>query len=82
MVWYLRAKSLTRAILRRNSQDSWGSSDGDQGVEGVTSENIIHLEDDFETSDRIYLVMEMMSGGELFDYVVAKGTLTKKRPVS
>ena len=40
--------------------------------------NIIHLEDHFETSDRIYIVMEMMSGGELFDYVVAKGTLSEE----
>ena len=44
----------------------------------LNHENIIHLEDDFETSDRIYLVMEMMSGGELFDYVVAKGTLSEE----
>jgi serine/threonine protein kinase len=40
--------------------------------------NIIHLEDNFETGDRIYLVMEMMSGGELFDYVVDKGTLSEE----
>jgi serine/threonine protein kinase len=40
--------------------------------------NIIHLEDTFETPDRIYMVMEMMSGGELFDYVVEKGTLSEE----
>jgi serine/threonine protein kinase len=47
-------------------------------LKALRHENIIHLEDDFETSDRIYLVMEMMSGGELFDYVVAKGTLSEE----
>ena len=47
-------------------------------LRALNHENIIHLEDDFETSDRIYLVMEMMSGGELFDYVVAKGTLSEE----
>jgi len=44
----------------------------------LNHENVIHLEDHFETSDRIYIVMEMMSGGELFDYVVAKGTLSEE----
>lgn len=40
--------------------------------------NIIHLEEAFEKSDRIYMVMELMNGGELFDYVVQKGTLSEK----
>ena len=39
--------------------------------------NIIKLEEVFETTDRIYMVMEMMLGGELFDYVVEKGTLSE-----
>lgn len=40
--------------------------------------NIISLHDLFETSDRIFIVMEYMRGGELFDYVVAKGTLNEE----
>ena len=40
--------------------------------------NIIHLEDVYEVPDRIYMVMEIMSGGELFDYVVEKGTLKEE----
>ncbi|GAB5034263.1 camk camk1 protein kinase [Nannochloropsis oceanica] len=40
--------------------------------------NIIHLEDVFETEERIYMVMELMRGGELFDYVVEKGTLSEE----
>lgn len=40
--------------------------------------NIIRLEDTSETPDRIFMVMEMMKGGELFDYVVEKGTLSEE----
>ena len=39
--------------------------------------NIIALYDVYTTSSKIYIVMEMMAGGELFDYVVQKGTLTE-----
>jgi serine/threonine protein kinase len=40
--------------------------------------NIIKLEDMYETPDKIYMVMERMLGGELFDYVVEKGTLSEQ----
>jgi len=40
--------------------------------------NIIHLYDVYITNDKIYMVMELMEGGELFDYVVEKGTLTEE----
>jgi serine/threonine protein kinase len=40
--------------------------------------NIIKLEDNYETPDRIFMVMEKMQGGELFDYVVEKGTLSEE----
>jgi serine/threonine protein kinase len=40
--------------------------------------NIIHLEDTFETPERIYIVMELMKGGELFDYVVEKSALSEE----
>lgn len=39
--------------------------------------NIISLYDVYVTSDKIYIVMELMLGGELFDYVVERGTLTE-----
>ena len=39
---------------------------------------IIKLEDVYTTDSKIYMVMELMSGGELFDYVVEKGTLTEE----
>ena len=40
--------------------------------------NIITLYDVYITDEKIYIVMELMSGGELFDYVVAKGTLNEE----
>ncbi|GMI39765.1 hypothetical protein TeGR_g8276, partial [Tetraparma gracilis] len=39
---------------------------------------IIELEDVYVTPEKIYMVMELMGGGELFDYVVEKGTLTEE----
>ena len=45
-------------------------------VKGVG--NIIQIEDHFETSERLYLVFEMLSGGELFDNIIAKGNLNEK----
>ena len=39
--------------------------------------NVIELADVYETADRIFIVMEVMNGGELFDYVVEKGTLSE-----
>jgi len=47
-------------------------------LQALNHPNIIHLEEAFEKSDRIYMVMELMNGGELFDYVVEKGTLSEK----
>ena len=49
-----------------------------QVLKTLNHPNIIHLEDTYETADRIYMVMEMMMGGELFDYVVEKGTLSEE----
>lgn len=40
--------------------------------------SIIQLYDVFLSKDKIYIVMELMEGGELFDYVVQKGTLTEE----
>ncbi|CAB1098045.1 unnamed protein product [Ectocarpus sp. CCAP 1310/34] len=35
------------------------------------------MEDVFESDVNIHMVMEIMQGGELFDYVVEKGTLSE-----
>ena len=39
---------------------------------------IIRLYDVYMTTHKIYIIMECMQGGELFDYVVQKGTLTEE----
>jgi len=39
---------------------------------------IIGLYDVYLTPHKIYIIMECMQGGELFDYVVQKGTLTEE----
>jgi serine/threonine protein kinase len=40
--------------------------------------NIIQLYDVYISEEKIYIIMELMTGGELFDYVVQKGTLTEE----
>mmetsp|Transcript_46558 Transcript_46558/g.93945 ORF Transcript_46558/g.93945 Transcript_46558/m.93945 type:complete len:418 (-) Transcript_46558:51-1304(-) len=39
--------------------------------------HIIRLEDVFITPTSIFMIMELMRGGELFDYVVQRGTLSE-----
>jgi serine/threonine protein kinase len=39
--------------------------------------NIVHLQDVFETDRNIQMVLELMEGGEVFDYVVDRGTLSE-----
>ncbi|KAJ3188308.1 calcium calmodulin-dependent protein kinase type 1G [Gaertneriomyces sp. JEL0708] len=39
----------------------------------VQHENIIQLFEMYETTDRLYLVMELVTGGELFDDIVSRG---------
>lgn len=40
--------------------------------------NIIFLVDVYVTESKVFIVMELMEGGEMFDYVVEKGTLTEE----
>ena len=35
------------------------------------------MEDAFESASKIEMVLEIMQGGELFDYIVEKGTLSE-----
>ena len=35
-------------------------------------QNIVKLYEVFEESDRMYLIMELLSGGELFDHLAAQ----------
>eukprot|EP00966_Prymnesium_polylepis_P009139 210634-Prymnesium_polylepis.1 len=44
--------------------------------------NIIFLKEVFATQEYVYLVMELASGGELFEWVMKKGCLTEKYAAS
>ena len=44
----------------------------------VKHSNVIGLIEIFETRRKLFLVMEMLTGGELFDRVVEKGTFSEK----
>ncbi|ETV96387.1 CAMK/CAMK1 protein kinase [Aphanomyces invadans] len=48
-----------------------------QVLQSLDHPNIIHMEDVYQTDSRICMVTELMEGGELFDYVVQKGTLSE-----
>jgi len=48
----------------------------------VNHPNIIPLKDIIDTTDKLYLVMELVSGGELFDKIVEKGFYSEKEAAS
>ncbi|OQS00946.1 protein kinase [Achlya hypogyna] len=48
-----------------------------QVLQSLSHPNIIHMEDVYQTDNRISMVTEHMEGGELFDYIVNKGTLSE-----
>lgn len=49
-----------------------------QALRSLHHPNIITLYDVYITDEKIFIVMELMEGGELFDYVVQKGTLNEE----
>ncbi|KAI5156343.1 Calcium/Calmodulin-Dependent Protein Kinase Type 1G [Manis pentadactyla] len=44
----------------------------------IKHENIVTLEDICESSTHCYLVMQLVSGGELFDWILERGVYTEK----
>lgn len=44
----------------------------------ITHPNIVLLKDIFETSSVLYLVMELVTGGELFDKIVERGSYSEQ----
>jgi len=48
-----------------------------EALRSLNHPSIIQLFDVFVSEEKIFIVMELMEGGELFDYVVQKGTLTE-----
>ena len=47
----------------------------------VHHKRLVRLQDAFETSDFMILVMELVTGGELFEKVVEEDNLTEKQVV-
>jgi serine/threonine protein kinase len=47
-------------------------------LQEIRHNNIIKLYEIVENSDKIYLIMEYASGGELFDYIVSRERLTER----
>ncbi len=44
----------------------------------VRHPNIIQMNEIYETDEYLFLVMEMVTGGELFDKIIEKGCYTEK----
>lgn len=44
----------------------------------VRHPNIVGLYEDFDTKDKLYLVLQLVTGGELFDRIVEEGQFTEK----
>jgi len=44
----------------------------------LNHQNCVQLYEMFETNKKIYMVMELLTGGELFDRIVAKGSYSEK----
>lgn len=47
-------------------------------LEKIDHMHIVKLYDIYETKDNLYMVMELLRGGELFDNIVQKGTYSEK----
>ncbi|ALC48139.1 CaMKI [Drosophila busckii] len=63
-------------VLRRFSANNFdvNSSNGTR----LTHPNIVQLLETYEDKAKVYLVMELVTGGELFDRIVEKGSYTEK----
>ncbi|XP_017051421.1 calcium/calmodulin-dependent protein kinase type 1 isoform X1 [Drosophila ficusphila] len=63
-------------VLRRFSANHFGGK-CPNGAR-LTHPNIVQLLETYEDKSKVYLVMELVTGGELFDRIVEKGSYTEK----
>jgi len=47
-------------------------------MKSVNHPNIICMKEIFDSSDKLYIVLELVTGGELFDRIVSKGSYSEK----
>ncbi|XP_028037801.1 calcium/calmodulin-dependent protein kinase type 1-like isoform X4 [Bombyx mandarina] len=62
-------------VLKRFSEQGKGEG-GEKKV--FSHPNIVQLLETYEDKNKVYLVMELVTGGELFDRIVEKGSYTEK----
>ncbi|XP_034230575.1 LOW QUALITY PROTEIN: calcium/calmodulin-dependent protein kinase type 1-like [Thrips palmi] len=67
-------------VLRRFSESAKRRNDPEGAENGprLTHPNIVQLLETFEDKHKVYLIMELVTGGELFDRIVQKGSYTEK----
>uniref|UniRef100_A0A1B6C8G6 Protein kinase domain-containing protein n=1 Tax=Clastoptera arizonana TaxID=38151 RepID=A0A1B6C8G6_9HEMI len=68
-------------VLKRFSEfDQRSASDEseDSRPKCLSHPNIVRLFETFEDKNKVYLIMELVTGGELFDRIVEKGSYTEK----
>lgn len=67
-------------VLRRFSANHHNNDTAAESRTGdrLTHPNIVQLYETYEDKSKIYLVMELVTGGELFDRIVEKGSYTEK----
>ncbi|KAH8308521.1 hypothetical protein KR059_010406, partial [Drosophila kikkawai] len=63
-------------VLRRFSANHFDGKCPDE--RRLTHPNIVQLLETYEDKSKVYLVMELVTGGELFDRIVEKGSYTEK----
>lgn len=66
-------------LLEVRSREGRDTCQAELGVlRRVNHDNVIHLAEVFETAHRVYLVLELATGGELLERVVARGTFRER----
>uniref|UniRef100_A0A4W5KPW3 Pregnancy up-regulated nonubiquitous CaM kinase n=1 Tax=Hucho hucho TaxID=62062 RepID=A0A4W5KPW3_9TELE len=68
-----------KCIRKRALKDKEGMLENEIAVlRRINHPNIVALEETFETSTKLYLVMTLVTGGELLDRILEKGSYTER----
>ena len=72
-------QSVAIKIVNKTSLMSQSSLDNEIAVlRKIKHPNIVQLYEIYDCTDKLYLVMELVTGGELFDRIVEKGSYTER----